>query len=100
MLVKKHSTRDGKLILAICDSELIGKKFAQGKIQIDLTTDFYKGEEKSESEILLMIQEAYILNLVGEKSVKLALKQKLIDETHILKIEGIPHAQCVIVREE
>ncbi|MBW2965853.1 DUF424 family protein [Candidatus Woesearchaeota archaeon] len=100
MLSKKHKTRDGKLILAVCDSELIGKKFTQGKLQIDLTTDFYKGEEKSESEILLIFQQAYILNLVGEKTVKLALKQKLIDETHILKIQGIPHAQCVIVREE
>jgi len=100
MIVKKHKTRDGKLILAICDSDLIGKRFEQGKLQLDLTTDFYKGEEKSESEILLMIQQAYILNLVGEKSVKLALKQGLIDETHILNIQGIPHAQCVIVREE
>jgi len=100
MMVKKHRTRDGKLILAVCDSELIGKKFEQGKIQLDLTTGFYKGEEKTESEILLMIQGAYILNLVGEKSVKLALKQGLIDETHILNIQGIPHAQCVIVREE
>lgn len=99
-MVKKHRTRDGKLILAVCDSELIGKKFEQGKIQLDLTTGFYKGEEKTESEILLMIQGAYILNLVGEKSVKLALKQGLIDETHILNIQGIPHAQCVIVREE
>ncbi len=100
MLVKKHKTRDGRLILAVCDSELIGKKFEQGKLQLDLTNDFYKGEEKSESEVHLMFQQAYILNLVGEKSVKLALKQRLIDETHILKIEGVPHAQCVIVREE
>jgi hypothetical protein len=100
MLVKKHKTRDGKLILAICDSDLIGKKYEQGKLQLDLTNDFYKGEEKTESEILLMFQEAYILNLVGEKSVKLALKQGFIDETHILNIQGIPHAQCVIVREE
>ena len=100
MLVKKHKTRDGKLILAVCDSELIGKKFEQGKIQLDLTTDFYKGEEKTEGEILLMFEQAYILNLVGEKSVKLALKQRLIDETHILNVQGVPHAQCVIVREE
>lgn len=100
MIAKKHKTRDGRIILAVCDSDLIGKKFEQGKLQIDLTTDFYKGEEKTESEILLMIQEAYILNLVGEKSVKLGLKQGLIDETHILNIQGIPHAQCVIVREE
>lgn len=100
MIVKQHKTRDGRLILAICDSDLIGKKFEQGKLQLDLTTDFYKGEEKSESEILLMIQQAYILNLIGETSVKLALKQGFIDETHILNIQGIPHVQCVIVREE
>jgi len=100
MLVKKHKTREGKLILAVCDSDLIGKKLEQGKIQIDLTNDFYKGEEKSEAEILYMFQEAYILNLVGEKSVKLALKQGLLDETHILRIEGVPHAQCIIIRDE
>lgn len=100
MIVKQHKTKDGRIILAVCDSELIGKKFEQGKIQIDLTTDFYKGEEKTESEIILMMQKAYILNLVGKNSVRLALKQKFVDETHILRIKGIPHAQCVVVREE
>jgi len=99
MLVKKHKTNDGRIILAVCDSDLIDKKFVEGDLQLDLCSDFYKGEERTDQEICELFKQAYIVNLVGEKSIGLGLKEKIIDKAHIIKIKNIPHAQAVIFTE-
>ena len=100
MIVKEHKTRDGRLMLAVCDSELKGKKFYEGELQLDLSSDFYNGEEKPEEFIVELFKMAYIVNLAGEKAVSLGIKEKIIEKDHIIKVDGIPHAQCVIVRGE
>ena len=99
MIVKKHKTHDGRLILAVCDSDLIGKKFNEGDMQLDLCSDFYQGEERSDEDIAKLFRCAYVVNLVGEKAVNLGLKEKIIDKAHVIQIKKIPHAQCVIVTE-
>lgn len=99
MIVKIHKNQQGQIILAICDNNLLGKKFTQGDLQLDLTGNFYKGEDKTEQEILKLIDNAYILNIVGKECIEFALKHKLIEKQNIITIDGIPHAQCVIVRE-
>ena len=53
-----------------------------------------------EEELKELIKDAYVLNLVGEKSIKFALENKLIEKEHIIKVKGVPHAQAVIVRGE
>ena len=50
MIVKKRTTRDGQLLLAICDSNLKGKKFSENGIQLDLSSEFYNGEEMDEDD--------------------------------------------------
>ena len=99
MLVKEHQA-NGKLILAIADKELINKKFIEKNKQLDLTTGFYKGEEKNRKEVLELINKSYIVNAVGEKIVSLLLKEKLISEENIIYVCKVPHTQLVILREE
>lgn len=98
ILVKLHFNHEGQKILALCDADLIGKKFEEGKKQLDLTGDFYRGEEKSEKEIRALLNGVYIINLVGEKSLALMKKLKLNPET-ILKIKNIPHAEILLIRD-
>ena len=100
MIVKKHKTINGQIILAVCDSNLAGKKFIEGDLQLDLSSDFYKGEEVNEEKIKELLKQAYIVNLAGKKCVGFALKLGIVEESHIIKIGGIPHAQCVIIRGE
>lgn len=99
MLVKIHKNPEGQIIAAVCDKELIGKKFSEGRIQLDLTTDFYKGEDMSEEDVGDLLRNAYIINLVGEKSVALGLKENIIQEKHIMRIDNIPHAEAVNAEE-
>jgi hypothetical protein len=95
MIVKAHKTEDGKLLLAVCDSNIIGKKFEEGKKQLDLSSDFYKGEEKSDKETSDLMKKAYIINIVGKNSITLAINEELISGEHIEEIDGIPYAQSI-----
>jgi len=91
------TTRD---IMAICDSDLLGKKFKQGKFQLDLKESFYKGDEKNLEEtikiIQKMIKEDATFNIVGEQSVSAAIKSGIISEKEIKKIQGIPFSLVLI----
>lgn len=89
--VKRHNAGDGRTVLALCDSELIGKKFSDGEFELDLSSSFYAGEEKSEEEVKELLKTQNIVNFVGERSVNLGVETKLISNS--IKIEGIPHAQ-------
>ena len=83
-------------VVAICDSELLGKCFEEDIFQLDVKESFYKGEKKTEQEVLqIMINmksEDATFNIVGEKSVNCAVKSGLISEDAIKKIQGIPFA--------
>ncbi|MEA2036560.1 MAG: DUF424 family protein [Nanoarchaeota archaeon] len=95
MIVKAHKTPDGRVMLAICDNELIGKKFEERNLQLDLTSNFYKGEEKNEEEIRLLLKEAHIVNVVGEKSIVFLIKEGIVNKDNIIRVQDIPHAQAI-----
>jgi|TARA_Y100000034_G_scaffold79823_1_gene95813 hypothetical protein len=83
-------------IVAICDSDLIGKKFVEGEFQLDIKESFFKGKEESVEEVKKimtnMIKEDATFNIVGENSIKTALDTGIISEEGIKKIQGIPFA--------
>lgn len=82
-------------VVAICDKELLGKKFEEGKFHLDIKESFYKGEETPEEKVIeimkLMSAEDATFNIVGPKSVNAALKAKISSEEQIRKIKGIPY---------
>lgn len=96
MIVKIHKSYDGKKIVAVCDSDLVGKKFEDGKTQLDMSGSFYKGEERSEGDILKELRQHGCLNVVGEESVRFFVDKKMVDPDKIIRIKGIPHAQCML----
>lgn len=96
MIVNVHKTQDGKKIVAICDEDLIGKKFVEKNIQLDLSSNFYNGERKSEDEIIKILDDAYIVNMVGKNSVNLGKKTGIILENNVIYVKGIPHAQAIL----
>ena len=88
--------KQGKdILIGACDEELIGKKFIDGKFQIDVNKDFYGGRIISIDTLIEYLKDATIANLVGKKAVNCAIKIGLIDPECVLKIKGIPHAQMV-----
>lgn len=92
MIVKIHKN-EGRLVLAICDKDILGKKFVEGNKQLGLTSDFYKGEEIDEDELKELIKKAYMINAVGKKSVSFLEKEEMVSKDNIIEIDKIPHAQ-------
>jgi hypothetical protein len=83
-------------VVAVCDSDLLGKKFEEGMFQLDVKEGFYKGEEMSEEQaadvIFRMSREDATFNIVGEKSVAVAVNAGIITKEGIKKIQGVPFA--------
>ncbi len=92
MYLKIHKTQFSEIV-CICDEDLIGKKFEDKDLQLDITERFYKGEKKTEDEIIKILKSATNINIVGEKSINTALKAGVISKENIIKIKNIPHAQ-------
>jgi len=92
ILVKLHKTKDSE-ILAIADSELIGKKIENKKISIEVTERFYKGDKLPEEKIIALIKGSRNINIIGKESIEFALKHNLIEKSSIIKIKNIPHVQ-------
>jgi len=91
ILVKIHESGNS-YIICLCDSNLIGKKFAEGNLCLNVSERFYKGREITERDITL-IKKGVNLNVVGEESIKLTSMYRKINK--IIKIENIPHAIVV-----
>jgi hypothetical protein len=98
MIVKKHQ-RQGRLLIAVCDKEILGRKFEEGDKVLDLTSDFYDGEETDEEDIKALLKDAYLLDFVGEKALEFALNNDLVDKGHIIKVDNIPHASCLFMKD-
>ncbi len=95
MISIKIYKQGNNILVAACDKKLIGKKFVDGKFQIDVSKEFYDGERITIEVLKKYLENATIANLVGEQTIKCAIKLGLVDPGCVLRVKGIPHAQMV-----
>ena len=95
MISIKTYKNGNELLIGACDEKLLGKKFEDGKFQIDVRRDFYDGKRISTDILKKFLEEATIANLVGEETIKCAIEMGLIDPECVIRIKGVPHAQLV-----
>jgi hypothetical protein len=93
--VKIHITRDGRTLIAACDKSLLGTVFEEGKKQLDLSGEFYKGEIKPTKEVADLLRNADLMNLVGEHVIELGVQEELFSEDDVARVAGIPMFQSV-----
>ncbi|MBU1197710.1 DUF424 family protein [Candidatus Micrarchaeota archaeon] len=86
-------------ITAICDASLLGKIFEEKGMVIDLKKyrSFYEGDKVAAKKAEQLLKEATNANLVGKKSVGLALKVMKGNASSVKTIQGIPHLQIYFV---
>ena len=82
-------------MIAICDKNIIGRKFKEGELMLKLDEGFYKGDEACADEVKEALASATIANIAGEKAIACAVDCGCIDPETIIFIEGIPHAQMI-----
>ena len=100
MFIKIHRPQNIRSVIAICDSEIIGKKFDEGKRQLDVRENFYKGEEVNKERLLEIIKmqsvEDASFNIVGKESIQIALEAGIINKEGVHKIKGIPFSLVLL----
>jgi uncharacterized protein len=99
--IKIHNTDNGDII-AMCDSDLLGKVLKEGEFEINLKdySDFYKGELANEEKAVKMLKPERLssANIVGKESVSAAVKAMIIDKSSIKKVERIPYAYAFRIK--
>ena len=92
MYIKVHKSY--KPVVALCDSDLLGKKFEEGMKQLDVRENFYKGNEVSKEEAIKVLhQQAHedaTYNIVGKEATETAIQAGITNQENIGKIAGIP----------
>ncbi len=94
MYMKKYET-DGHVIVAVCDIDIIGKTFNEGKLILNLNECFYKGDRVGENDVKETLLCASIANVAGKRSIACAVECGCIDPDTVIFIDGIPHGQMV-----
>ena len=92
MYVKIHHTKY-RDVVAICDKDLIGKKFSENNLELNISERFYKGNNLDDEEVIIIMKNSEALNIVGKKSVELAIKNNIVSKNQVITIQGIPYAQ-------
>ena len=98
MYIKIHKSY--RNVVAICDADLVGKKFEEGKRQLDVRENFYKDVKVTKEEAIKIMQkhsnEDSTFNIVGEKSIQAAIEAGLITKDSIGKIDNIPFTLILV----
>jgi hypothetical protein len=92
--VKVHR-RGGDVLIAACDSDLIGRKLKEGELRLEVSDEFYGGDRGDQEMLLNRLAMATMANLVGENACRIAAEHDYIDRECVMTIEGVPHAQMV-----
>lgn len=83
-------------VVALVDSDLIGRKFEEDKRQLEIKEGFFKGEEVTREKAIFILQsqlrEDATFNIVGKESIDCAIEAGVIDEDSVAHIQGIPYA--------
>lgn len=95
MISVKIYKQGNETLVGACDENLIGKKFTEGKFQIEVNKEFYGGKRVDLKTLKKYLNDATIANLVGKETVKCAIELGLVDPDCVIRIKGVPHAQMV-----
>jgi hypothetical protein len=77
-------------VVNVCDPELIGRTLIEGNLKMHISKDFFAGELVEEEEALKIIKESAMISLAGQRSVNIALTNKLGSPHAVREIEGVP----------
>ncbi len=97
MIRLKVYNQGTEVLVAACDADLLGQTLQEGELRLEVAPGFYDGVAADREQLLRHLRLATIGNLVGEETVAAALEGGFIEESGIIRIDGVPHAQMVVL---
>lgn len=95
MISLKRHFSGSELLVAACDASLLGKRFSEGELTLEVSESFFGGERVSAGLLVECLKLVTVANLVGEEAVGAAIEAGYVDPDRVLVIGGVPHAQLV-----
>lgn len=93
MFLKVHHSRDMGDVVAVCDRDLLNTTIRHDKLSVTITETFYGNIPATEAEVRDALKKAGNINLIGERSVNVAVSMGLVTRQACLMIGNVPHAQ-------
>jgi hypothetical protein len=93
MYLKIHRAPDGTCVTAICDRELLNTRVTDGNLEVCISEAFYGNRIVSEEEVRRALESAGNVNLMGERTVSIAIDMRMIGRSGCIMIGKVPHAQ-------
>ena len=86
----KVSNYQKKLMLNICDIELLGKQISQDELNLKISESYYGEKLVDIEEAKSLLQNSSIINMVGKNTVSLSIELGIGSENAIKTISDIP----------
>ena len=86
----KVISASGNLMLNICDPDLVDKTLDDGNTKIKINPNYYAERDVDEHEAKGLLEKCNSINMVGEKTISLAISLGLGSEKSVRRIEGVP----------
>jgi uncharacterized protein len=84
-----------EILIAVCDCDILGKKFVEGSLCMEVSQDFFGREKASLEEVEAALSVATMANFVGCQAVEHAISLGYVEKENVLSIDGILYAQMV-----
>jgi len=98
VLLKVHKSY--RWVVAVCDEDVFGRKLKEGDRVLDVSGDFFKGDEMSldevREEILFCAREDATFNFVGADSVGIGKELGLVVGDGVSYVDGVPFALVLL----
>ena len=94
MILNERETDEG-LLVSVCDPDVLGETFENGQVSLTVEADFYDGEEVDEDAVVDSLARCAVANIVGTRSVEVAIEHGFVEEANVLDIEDTRHAQLL-----
>jgi hypothetical protein len=93
MFLKVHCSPGSGDIVAVCDRELLNTTITNGELSVKISEWFYGNCPASEEMVRAALKKAGNINLMGKRSVSVAIDMGLLTQSGCIMIGDIPHAQ-------
>lgn len=80
-------------VVAVCDRELLNTTICHEKLTVRIHDSFYGTTQVSEEEVRSALEKAGNINLIGERTIQVAISMGLITDADCIMIGKIPHVQ-------
>ncbi|MEM0097308.1 MAG: DUF424 domain-containing protein [Conexivisphaerales archaeon] len=76
-------------VLNICDADVLGTVLMDGLLRVYVDPKYFGGKEVGAGEVIDLLKKYYVINLVGNGCVSLAIKSGFGNRLAVKKIQGV-----------